>query len=97
MSEELSKSRRSVAFPLLPLSFLCLPSQLGFLLSFLLCPEEKGLVVWGAAATHFSMKKGWDAQGDVVGHTLSSLSNVSGAASRMKYLSAEPPYYRVLT
>jgi hypothetical protein len=71
MSDELWEGRRSVAFPLLslallclPLPFFCLPSQLGFLLSFLLCLEEKCLVVWGAVPTHLYMNKGRDRWGN---------------------------------
>jgi hypothetical protein len=45
MLDELWESRWSVAF-------LCLPSQLGFLLPFLLCLEKKRFVVWRAASTH---------------------------------------------
>lgn len=63
MLDELWESRRSVAFPplslpllRLPLPLFCLPSQLGFLLPFLLCLEEKRLVVWRATPTHLCRK-----------------------------------------
>lgn len=66
MLDELWKGGESVAFPLLPLPFLCLrlapfcllspffclSSQHGLLLPFFLCFEEKRLIVRGAAPTH---------------------------------------------
>lgn len=51
MSDELSKSRRSVALSLLLLSFLCLSSQLSF-------PEKKRLVIRGAVSTHRCCDRG---------------------------------------
>ncbi|BCS00278.1 uncharacterized protein AKAW2_50619A [Aspergillus luchuensis] len=82
MLDEPGESRRSVAFPLLSLSFfclllpfLCLPSQLGFL-------EEKRFVVWRATSIHRYRKirdgKDGKLQGSVGDQTVPSHGQLSG-------------------
>jgi hypothetical protein len=74
MSDELAKSRPSVALPLFPLSFLCLSLtilclsltflclSLTFLclFPFLFCLEKKRLVVRRAATTHCCRERGME-------------------------------------